>query len=66
MIKFIMNIVLGVVYFGFLSPVSMCLRMLFGQDYLNIKIIALEKSYWMNKTSKTVDKSSFESQSISK
>ena len=25
MIKFIMNIVLGVVYFGFLSPVSMCL-----------------------------------------
>lgn len=66
MTKFILYFVLGVVYFGLLSPISICLRILLGQDYLNIKINALEDSYWIKKTSTTVDASDFYSQSISK
>ncbi len=66
MTKFILYFVLGVVYFGLLSPISICLRILLGQDYLNIKINALEDSYWIKKTSTTVDASAFYSQSISK
>lgn len=65
MTKFILYFVLNVVYFGLLSPISICLRMLLGQDYLNVKISASEESYWIKKSAKTVNASAFYSQSIS-
>ena len=46
--KFIAPIVMALVYFFILTPISLIVR-IFGKDLLNLKFIDQRESYWINR-----------------
>jgi hypothetical protein len=58
--KIINPIVMGIIFFGILTPVSILTR-LFGRDELRLKCRAI-KSYWIDRTSPIAKADSFKNQ----
>lgn len=63
--KVIEGLVLGVVFFGLVAPISICYRLM-GRDLLNLKLHRAQKSYWIERTQPKLISKGFFTQFISK
>lgn len=63
--KLIEFVVLAVLFFGIVTPVSMLFRFM-GLDLLNLKLHRAQKSYWVKRQVKQLSANSFYSQFIKK
>lgn len=63
--KVIGSIVLGAVFFGLVTPISICYRLM-GRDVLNLKLYSTKKSYWIERIRASKVPEGFFSQFISK